>query len=155
MAEIKEKIEELVKGHLKDEDLFLVDVEVAGGRNARKVTVLIDSDKGVSIDECAKLSRSLSEDLDQLELIEGKFNLDVSSPGLDQPLRLQRQYKKNIGRQVKVITVAGADLKGKLKAVSDEGITLEKTPSRKSLDKVEDFIRFEQIKHTKILISFK
>lgn len=155
MAEIKEKIEELVNSHLIDDSIYLVDVEVAGGRSARKVTVLLDSDQGVSIDACARLSRSLSEDLDQLDLLEGNYSLDVSSPGLDQPLKLQRQYKKNIGREVKVVMVTGAELKGKLVSVSDEGIKLEKKPSGKLMDTVEDFIGFDKIKYTKILISFK
>ena len=155
MAEIKEKIEELVNSHLKDDSICLVDVEVAGGRAARKITVLIDSDQGVSIDACAKLSRSLSEDLEQLDLLEGNYSLDVSSPGLDQPLKLKRQYKKNIGRDVKVVMTSGAELKGKLVSVSDEGIKLERKPSAKLMDTVEDFIDFEKIKYTKILISFK
>lgn len=155
MAEIKEKIEDLVRGYLKDDKVFLVDVQVAGGRHARKITILIDSDEGVSIDQCARLSRSLSEELDQMDLMEGNFFLDVSSPGLDQPLRLVRQYKKNIGRQVKVVTNEGAEIKGKLKSVSDEGIMLEKKPSKKLKESVEDFIEFEKIKHTKVLISFK
>ena len=155
MAEIKEKIEELVNSHLKDDSIYLVDVEVAGGRAARKITVLIDSDQGVSIDACAKLSRSLSEDLEQLDLLEGNYSLDVSSPGLDQPLKLKRQYKKNIGRDVKVVMTSGAELKGKLVSVSDEGIKLERKPSAKLMDTVEDFIDFEKIKYTKILISFK
>lgn len=155
MAEIKEKIEELVNAHLKDENLFLVDVVVAGGRNARKVTVLIDGDKGLGIDDCAKLSRALSEELEQMDLIEGKYLLDVSSPGLDEPLKLFRQYKKNIGRNVKIMTNEGAELKGKLKGLTDEGVLLAKTPSKKAPKEVEEFIKFDQIKHTKILISFK
>lgn len=155
MAEIKEKIEELVNAHLKDDRIFLVDVQIAGGRNARKITVLVDSDEGVSIDECARISRSLSEDLDQMDIIEGNFFLDVSSPGLDQPLKLERQYRKNIGRNVKVVTKEGAEIKGKLKSISDEGIMLERQPSKKLKESIKDFIKFEEIKHTKVLISFK
>ena len=155
MAEIKEKIEELVNAHLKDENLFLVDVAVAGGRNAKKVTVLIDGDKGLGIDDCAKLSRKLSEELEQMDLFEGNYSLDVSSPGLDEPLKLFRQYKKNIGREVKVITNEGADVKGKLKEVTEDGILLAKSPTKKAPKAVEEFIKFDQIKHTKVLISFK
>lgn len=155
MAEIKEKIEELVDQHLKDSDLFLVDIGAAGGKAIRKITVLVDSDQGVSIDECAKLSRRLSQDLEELDLIEGKYTLDVSSPGLDQPLMLKRQYIKNIGRKVKVITNEGAEIKGKLKEVDDEAIVVEKMPAKKQPEKIEEKINFEQIKHTTVLISFK
>ncbi|MGK7389618.1 MAG: ribosome maturation factor RimP [Candidatus Cyclobacteriaceae bacterium M2_1C_046] len=155
MDEIKEKIEELVNLHLKDNDLFLVDIGVAGGKSVRKITVLVDSDQGVSIDECAKLSRRLSQDLEEQELIEGAYTIDISSPGLDQPLRLKRQYLKNIGRKVKVITNEGAEIKGTLKAVDDEAIVVEKIPTKKRPQKEEDKINFEQIKHTTVLISFK
>lgn len=154
MAELKDKIEELVLKHL-NKDLFLVELKVSGGKNPQKVTVLIDSDKGVSIDECASVSRSLSADIEELELIDGKYILDVSSPGVDQPLKLQRQYQKNIGRNVKVLTLEGEEVKGKLKSVNDEGVTLSRKPSKKVKEAVEDFIPFDRIKYTKVIISFK
>lgn len=155
MAEIKEKIDELVNKHLKDSDLFLVETAIAGGNNVKKITVLVDSDEGVNIDACAKLSRNLSQDLDELDVIGEKYTLDVSSPGLDQPLKLERQYKKNVGRNVKVITTEGQEIKGKLKEVQNNGIVIQSTPSKKRPEVVENKINFEQIKHTTVLVSFK
>lgn len=155
MTELRDKIEELVLNHLDDDALFLVDVSVAGGNNSRKVTVLIDSDQGLSIEDCAKVSRKLATDIEQLDLIDGKFVLDVSSPGVDQPLKLQRQYTKNIGRDVRVQLIEGSEKKGRLVEVFEEGILIRQKPKKKTKEVVEEKIDFSDIKYTKVLISFK
>ena len=95
---IKEKIEELVQQIIDDENIFIVDILFSGSENIKKIALLLDSDTNLSIDDCAKISRKLGAEIEALDLIEGAFNLEVSSPGLDKPLKLIRQYKKNISR---------------------------------------------------------
>ena len=95
---IKEKIEELVQQIIDDENIFIVDILFSGSENIKKIVLLLDSDTNLSIDDCAKISRKLGAEIEALDLIEGAFNLEVSSPGLDKPLKLIRQYKKNISR---------------------------------------------------------
>ncbi len=135
---------------------FLVHLLVKGSSRSPKVFVIIDGDNGVTIDDCADLSRKLNRAIEEDDLIEGKYTLNVSSPGLDQPLKLKRQYKKNIGRKVKVTTTESSELKGELIKVTDDFITVipdEKKTENKNLENVE--IPFSDIKKTNILISFK
>ncbi len=101
--EFAEEIKNLITRKLADPDQFLVDVVIKGHKGPKKVLILIDSDKGVTIDDCANLSRELSKEFDDSQLFADSYMLEVSTPGLDQPLRLTRQYYKNIGRRVRVV----------------------------------------------------
>ena len=115
--------------------------------------VLVDGDDGISIDTCAKLSRKISEEIEGL--IEGKFTLEVSSPGVDYPLSSIRQYRKNIGRRLKVTNLEDFNLKGRLQEVSDDGILLlqEKKKGNKT-ESIKHQIPFTEIKKTTVLIEF-
>jgi ribosome maturation factor RimP len=136
--------------------LFLVDV-IAGKSN--DIRVLVDSMEGVTVDQCADLSRWLTG---ELEKVEDNFSLEVSSPGLDAPLVLKQQYEKNIGRIVEVVFKDGKKKKGKLLEVDDQGITLETTEKiiaggsqKKKKDvQVNKNFAFQDIKSTKVVIEF-
>ena len=101
-----EDIRALAEEHLLGTPGFLVDVTVSDGSNIR---VLVDHDDNTSIEFCMALSRHIESSLDR-EVQD--FSLDVSSPGLDQPLKLHRQYIKNVGREVAVMPVQGAKIEG-------------------------------------------
>ena len=111
--EFAEEIKNIITRKLADPSQFLVDVIVKGHKGPKKVLIIIDSDKGVTIDDCANLSREISKAFDDLQLFDDSYMLEVSTPGLDQPLRLARQYYKNIGRRIKVVTHQQA-VEGKL-----------------------------------------
>lgn len=101
-SEFIEKLENLAEPLAAQEELFLVDVEVKPGKEL-EVWVLVDSeDGGVDLDSCAKISRELGFLLDEKDLMDGAYRLNVASPGLSRPLSDRRQYKKNIGRKAKV-----------------------------------------------------
>ena len=118
---LKERVKELIdKGLEEHPDLFLIDYSV-GEDNLIKV--IIDGDHGVGIDDCVALSRAIEHNLDREE---EDFSLEVSSCGIAAPLTLERQYTKNIGREIEVKT-ATASHTGILQAVSDGKITLEVT----------------------------
>lgn len=124
MEELQDKITALVNGYLADfEDSFLVEVTVVE-RGKLRVLVIIDGDKGVSIDRCARISRKLGADIEAQNIIEDAYNLEVSSPGIDHPLKLRRQYVSNIGRSIKVTLKDGCSQEGKLQTVEDEHFTL-------------------------------
>lgn len=144
--DLKNKIFELAEGKLKDSSYFIIDITVSN--SVKKVSIILDGDNGVNIDDCADLSRRLSEDLDLI--MEDAYTLDVMSPGLDQPLKLKRQYKKNEGRKVKVKLKEGDVLKGLLLDTLDEGILVE--DEKKKINKE---IKFEEIDWTKVRVSFK
>ena len=142
---VREIVEELIQ---EREDLFLVEVLVKGNPPNQKVLVFIDSDTGLSIDDCSLISRKLGLRLEEMDLLTSKYTLEVSSPGLDFPLMLQRQYKKNIGRELIVELKEETTVTGKLVGVSAEMITLQGQAEPQSID-------FQEIKQSKVKISFK
>ena len=152
----EEKVRELVQGRIGGSGLFLVDVILSGSADVR---VLVDSMEGVRIEECAELSRWLSE---ELELLDENNSLEVSSPGLDAPLVLKQQYEKNIGREVEMVFTDGKKKKGKLMAVDQEGIKVEVqekqlaggSQKKKKYVPVEKEFAFSELKSTKVVISF-
>lgn len=154
--EIIEDIKNIVAAKLTDSSQFLVDVIVRGHKGPQKVLVVVDSDKGVTIDECANLSRELSKAFDDTQLFSGSYMLEVSTPGLDQPLRLRRQYHKNIGRAIKVVNKEQQAIEGKLTEVTEELIRIEQEiGTGKAKEVVIRELPFTEIDKTFVLISFK
>jgi ribosome maturation factor RimP len=148
------KIEEFVNANIKQsENLFLVDITNAPGN---KVTVLLDGDNGVTIDDCTAINKALYKFIEETALFgDANFSLEVSSPGVDRPLKQVRQYKKNIGRKVAVVINDGSELEGVLTQVNDENIIIEeKTGKGNKMSMKSTTILFNQIKHTTVLITF-
>ncbi len=145
-----EAISKLVENILSDyPDLFLVDVTLKGNPNNQKLIVLVDGDPNVNIDDCAEISRKLGLQIEEGEIISGKYILEVSSPGIDTPLKLPRQYTKNVGREVKMELESGGQLKGKLHKVEGDQIVVLEKKSGKEVD-----LKIQEIKKTNILVSF-
>lgn len=145
----------MAENELKDSDKYLVDVIVRPGN---RIMVTIDSFRGIAIDDCVQLSRLLEAGLDRDA---EDFELEVSSPGLEQPFKVLRQYEKNLGRRVSVLLRDGRKLEGRLAEATENGIVLEqqkkiKTPGVKTgqLITERNSFRFDQIKETRIVISF-
>jgi ribosome maturation factor RimP len=133
---------------------FIVDVSITA-RPPRKVVVSVDADQGITIDDCAEISRQLSKSLDDTGLIEDNFFLEVSTPGVEHPLRLKRQYRKNIGRKLKV-KLADRTIEGKLEEVSEETIKLAQETGqgkKKEIQTVE--VPFADIDKAFVIVSFK
>lgn len=132
---------------------FLVEVRVKPTNN---VKVYIDGDQGISIEKCVQYNRALYKKLEEAAIFPpGDFSLEVSSPGLDEPLKLHRQYKKNIGRQVELVLQDGSKVEGRLIEVSEDGVIVEETRGRnKKKEIVNHTFLFENIKTTKIQVVF-
>ena len=128
-------------------ELFLVDLTVTGVSGKQLVLVVIDSDLGLPIEMCSLISRKLLSKIEEKDLFEGTFNLEVSSPGIDKPISLPRQYKKNIGRKLEIETLDGKIFEGKLKTIEEQTIALY------FKERVET-IFLNKIKKAKVLISF-
>lgn len=154
--EHKQKIEEILEPLLGDK-FFVVDIKVSLSRLNSKVTVLIDSDEGIGIDECTEISRKLGKELD--EIMPDKYTLEVSSPGIDFPLKSERMYRKNIGRSLKVKLTDGKEITGKLEGLANQEITLieeKKRTGKAKNDPIEPIIiSLENIKEAQVIISFK
>lgn len=147
-------IEGMVQRVIADDPAyFLVDVKV---KPTNQVKVYLDADTGVSIDRCVTYNRLLYKELDASGLFPpGDFSLEVSSPGLDEPLKLLRQYRKNIGRKVEVTPLEGVPVQGELRLVSDDAITLavEQGKGRKK-ETVNKEIPLSGIKTVRVMIVF-
>ena len=167
----KARILDLLQPYLNDGQLYVVDCQVAGRQSGRiKVTLLLDSDAGITIDECAEISRKLGNQMDELNFFgEAPFTLEVSSPGVDYPLTFPRQFVRNLGRQLTVTLSSGTTRRGKLDAVQDDHIvlTIEAEKKSKSKKKKEADLQteptptgptpipFDQIKKAIVEVSFK
>jgi len=128
MAEIREKMQVLLAPILDAHAAFLVDAAIRNESGGKLVQAYVDTDNGITIEECAEISRELAHELDRENLIQGSYRLEISSPGIDKPLKLLRQYKKNIGRRFKVVhqtPEAKATLVGKLEGVGDVDLTFQ------------------------------
>ncbi|MBS1653505.1 MAG: ribosome maturation factor [Bacteroidetes bacterium] len=147
---IEEKTEELIRNQ---EGYFLVEVKI---KPANNVKVFVDADNGASIDRLVQVNRQLYKWMEEAALFPGgDFSLEVSSPGLDEPLKLNRQYVKNIGRQVEVMLKEGTKIEGKLLGVNETAIVMEEEKGKnKKKELVQHTISFSDIKSTKIQIRF-
>lgn len=117
---VTDKVNELVA----DSALFLIEVKVKPTNN---IKVFLDGDQGVNIESCTKINRALYKMIEEAVLYpEGDFSLEVSSPGVDEPLRSVRQYVKNIGRTVEVSMNDETSHSGILRSVEEGEIVLEK-----------------------------
>jgi len=139
---LKERIIALLSTLLEDDKYFIVEVQVSPSKVRQKVTILMDSDAGISIDECAEISRKLDDMIEAEELIPHAYTLEISSPGVDYPLAFPRQFQKNIGRTLKVILKDGVEKRGELIAVSDEGFTVKEELKKKKKDQVPAELTF-------------
>ena len=151
---IKEQIAELVSGKIKDSGNFLVEVRTLPG----KVVVFIDhATAGMKLEDCIAVSRFLQEQ-PALESLFEKNELEVSSPGMDEPLKVLPQFLKRIGKRVSVITFDGRKREGILVSATESGMELEETTEKKSGGKKElvttlHRIPFSEIKETRLNYS--
>lgn len=147
---LEQKVQALIG---KEEDVFLVEIRIKPTNN---IKVFLDGDQGVSIDRLVQYNRRLYKQLEEENLYpNGDFSLEVSSPGLDEPLKLHRQYLKNTGRNVEVMDLEGKKIEGKLVAVTETGIEVEEIKGKgKKMETVRHTLPFTHIKTTKIQIKF-
>lgn len=153
---IEQRVRELVEEKIADRpEFFIVDIKMHP--NGRLV-ILMDGDNGIGIADCAAISRTVGFHLEEENVIEQAYHLEVSSPGLDYPLSTQRQYQKNVGRNLSIKLADVPDKReGKLLEVQEAGILIEESIKEKGKKAVleQNLIPFDQITETKVLISFK
>jgi len=153
--QVEKRVKELVEEKIADRpELFLVDIRMLPNN---KLIIHVDGDEGINIQDCAAISRHVGFHLEEENTIDKAYNLEVSSPGIGEPLKLKRQYDKNIGREVSIKLEGGELREGKLLSVSETAVVIEakvKEKGKKS-ELVEASIDFNKITETKVLISFK
>lgn len=147
---IEQKVIALISA---EPELFLVEVKVKPTNN---IKVFIDGDQGVSIEKLVQYNRKLYKEFEENNMFpNGDFSLEVSSPGLDEPLKLHRQYIKNIGRFVEVTEKSENKKTGKLISATETEVLLEEIKGKgKKMVTEQHCIPFENIKMTKVQIKF-
>lgn len=152
--DLSEEIRKLAESKLAPNQ-FIVDVITSPKIGTKKILVIVDADEGFSIDDCAELSRQLSKALDETNLIDDNYLLEVSTPGVEHPLKLKRQYKRNVGRKLK-IKVQDKVVEGRLAEVDDDKVTLTQEIGSGKKKEIETVvIPFSEIDKAFVLVSFK
>ncbi|MBZ9729579.1 ribosome assembly cofactor RimP [Salegentibacter sp. JZCK2] len=152
---LQDKVENLLKEAFQENNsLFLIDLNIT---NDNKISVVIDGDSGVSVNDCIAVSRKIEHNLDREE---EDFSLEVSSAGVSEPLRLERQYRKNLGRKLQV-TTNNEKIEATLTEVDQDGIKLnwkarEPKPVGKGKHTVEKeaVLPYSEITDAKVIITF-
>ena len=150
---LKQTIEEITNRHLPDSSHFVVDIQVTEKGIKPQVKILIDSDEGLKIDTCAKVSRKVGLEIEEKALLSDAYVLEVSSPGLDFPLTTERQFKKNIGRKIKVTLFDNKEIEGELVGVDPLAIILKVNKKAKGEKATveQNPIQLEQIKKSIVI----
>ncbi|WP_018613033.1 ribosome maturation factor RimP [Segetibacter koreensis] len=150
IAEIEAMVNSLLAS---DQGDFLVSIKIKPTNN---IKIFIDSDEGMSIEKCVKYNRKLYAQLEEKAIFpDGNFSLEISSPGVDEPLKMHRQYVKNKGRNLLVTFNDATEKEGKLLEVTDTDIIIEqKTGKGKKAESHQFVIPFENIKTATVQIQF-
>lgn len=152
MIDVLEKIRLLAEPLLEGTDIFIVGLK---NKSTNNIKLYLDADSGLSINKSAEVNRKLYKLIEEEGLFpDGDFSLEVSSPGVDEPLAMPRQYIKNKGRKVLITLNDDTEKLGMLKEVNESELVLEmKVPKKKETK--EEIISFSDIKKAVIQISFK
>ena len=151
-----QKVQDLLSLALEQyPNIFLVDLKIS---NDKSINVILDGDKEVNIKDCINISRAIEFDLDRDE---EDFSLEVASAGVGSPLKFPRQYRKNLGRKLEVISSDGLKFMGELTHVKDDAIELQwnqREPKPIGKGKVtvtkNKILTFDEISQTKVMIKF-
>lgn len=154
--EFRNKIEQLLNDFLAERnDLFLIDLKISAGDD---ITVILDGDNGVTLQDCLDASRAIEFNMDREE---HDFSLQVMSAGVSEPLSMPRQYAKNIGRDLKILLNDSSEVEGELVNVDEEKIILiiryrkPKEVGKGKMDVVEEKeIPYSNIKKATVVIKF-
>ena len=154
MDNIIDNIKETLAASYKEEeelsDCFTLNVFIHG----KKVEIFCDSDKGIKFWQCQKLSRKVEAYLDESQVLGEAYTIEVSSPGVDKPLKLYRQFPRNIGRTLVVTFHDESKVEAKMEAITEEEITLKVPGAKKGMFKTQSF-PFDTIKSAVVQVSFK
>jgi len=156
--EIQEKILEIISE--TNPDIYVVEIKFK--RSKRSVLLIrIDTDNGISLEDCIAVSRKVGRWMDETDIWDFEYSIEVTSPGVGEPLLLKRQYYKEVGRDLRVINVHATVIEGELVEVTDDYIALQLVPPKRKkgvevnpADLITK-IPFADIKEAKVLVSFE
>lgn len=150
VEDLLQKLEEIVLPVLRTHGVDFIEAQIKGSRNNRIVRIFVDTDGGVSLDQCAAISRDLGASLDAADLLDSRYRLEVSSPGTDRPLRTLRDYERNIGRRVRIQYREGdsqSAIEGTIRAVTATEVEI-------ASDRVSHFVPLQAIELARIQVAW-
>lgn len=153
MKDLKSVVSKIAAEKAKEQGVFLVELTLTGSGRV-KILALIDSEQGVTIDQCTKFSRSVTQETDLIPELDEGYVIEVSSPGIDRPLEFPFQYKKNIGRKIRVTLDGDEEKEGELLTATEEGFSV-KLPALKKKEFITEEYPYNEVKKAKIIVSFK
>lgn len=136
MEALRRQLEEIVSPILSDENVDLVDLQIKGKPGSLIFKIFVDMPGGITLDECEKISRRLSDQLDIVDIVSGKYRLEVSSPGLDRPLLNRADFMRNLDRMVNVTFEDSTGLQhfhGKIESVTENSVQIHGKPGKKDI----------------------
>ena len=147
-----ETVQKLLQPLLTD-DIFLVEIKIKPINN---IKIFLDADSGLGIEKCIKINRALYKVMEEMGIYpDGDFSLEVSSPGIDEPLKMHRQYLKNIGREIEITLNDDSKNTGKLISANDNQLEIEFTEGKNKKAVLKQLaIAFTDIKQGKVQIKF-
>lgn len=137
------RISQIVEPVLETMGAFLVDLRVQREHGTDVVQVFADTDKGITVDQCADVTRQVTTEISMLDFLPGRYRLEVSSPGLEHPLKLQRQFKKSVGRQLRIVSRGDAGdvtVTGTLRSVSETDLNLSTLDAQTKIFALRDVV---------------
>jgi len=141
----KEDISDAVTPALSALGFYLEDVTITSAGRRSMLTIIVDGDTHLSLDQVTSATKAIGEIVESIQSLgETPFTLEVTSPGLDRPLRKPRHWRKNIDRLVKIVLLDGKEIKGRIKAANEVSATVD-----------ESEIKFSDIKRANLEVEFK
>jgi ribosome maturation factor RimP len=152
--DIVKLIGEAAESCIENKSIFLVDVNVKGNAGHQKVLVFIDGDESFGIDECSAISHRLGDILEEKQWITENYTIEVSSPGVDKPLKFLRQYPKHIGRDMEIVMKDKAKLVGRLASVDSDYIVIVPAGGKQKNKEKDAQVKlaFSEIEKAKVLV---
>lgn len=153
LIQLKEILEKEVNAYFKNTSLFLVDIKVLSNG---KIEIFADGKTNITIDECAQISKHIHHFLEENNLMSDNLSLDVSSPGMDEPLKVAQQFQKQLNKKVDVVLKNGLKITGELISADESGIVIKEIIIIKKAETIEEHsFDFSEIKSVKKHFNFK
>lgn len=146
-----DRVETVVKPLLEDMDIEIVDIEWRGEASGRVLQFLLDTEGGIGMEECGKASEVIGHALDRSGVLTDRYNLEVSSPGLERPLRAPEHFKRFVGSKVMIKTARKVherkSFKGDIVSADDDGVVVK-------VDNVEYRVNYQEIRRANLVFEF-
>lgn len=153
LTQLKEIIEKEINTYFENSNLFLVEVKVLTNG---KIEIFADGKTNITIDECAQISKHIHHFLEENNLMSDNLSLDVSSPGMDEPLKVPQQFQKQLNKKVDVVLKNGLKITGELISADENGIVIKEIIIIKKTETIEEHsFGFSEIKSVKKHFNFK